>query len=48
MIRSAGFDTVEEKARFRMRIPGASIPHVVHHASGSVLAPAESAPRTRS
>jgi tRNA (mo5U34)-methyltransferase len=39
MMRTAGFDTVERRGRFSMRSPhGFSVPHVVHHCSGSVLA----------
>jgi tRNA (mo5U34)-methyltransferase len=39
MLSTAGFDRVERRGRFSMRSPqGFSVPHVVHHASESVLA----------
>lgn len=39
MIGTAGFDRVRERARFTVRSRrGFSVPHVIHHASGSVIA----------
>jgi len=39
LLGTAGFDRVEQRGRFRMKSPhGFSVPHVVHHASASILA----------